>query len=196
MPTFQAPLFVVGSASKKIGWKIVAFGGAPNRSVSPNSPTSNCSLRMDHISEPQLCVHWELINGLRWFKLVVCLLDFTMIFKYRYIWKQPFRVISQVSLRAQASTVEETGCNPYLCHQLLCCIPVGQKMYLNQMLTVSGYDTLYHKLCSSAANSGSVSMDPKQKAVFCLNSLEENIAVCSEKIFPPPSLWKKKWLCL
>lgn len=38
-----------------------------------------------------------------------------------------FRVISQVSLTAQASTEEETGCNPYWCHQLVYCIPGAQK---------------------------------------------------------------------
>lgn len=50
------------------------------------------------------------------------------------------------------------------------------------MLTVSGYDTLSHKLYSSAADSGSVSMEPR--AVLCLNDLEETIAVCSENNFP------------
>lgn len=60
----------------------------------------------------------------------------------------------------------------------------SEKGYLNQMLTVSGYDTLSHKLYYSVANSGSVSMEPNQRAVLCLNSLKETIAVCSEKVFP------------
>lgn len=60
----------------------------------------------------------------------------------------------------------------------------SEKWYLNQMLTVSGYDTLSHKLYYSVANSGSVSMEPNQRAGLCLSSLKEAIAVCSEKNFP------------
>lgn len=67
----------------------------------------------------------------------------------------------------------------------------SEKWYLNQMLTVSGYDTLSHNLNSSAANSGSVSVEPNQRAVLCFNYLEKIIAVCSEKKISPSSLGKE-----